>query len=58
MLDHLFQCGSNPFDSDGAMEILQAVDVNDVSAVTLLDFSVSDSIMLTISNDVNSSRIR
>ena len=38
---YIFQSGNNPFDSDGAMVILEAVDANESSAIKHLDFSVS-----------------
>ena len=36
-----FQMASNPFDSEGAMAILEGVDLNDSCELTLLDLSVS-----------------
>lgn len=37
----LLQIGNNPFDSEGAQVIIEAIDLNECSAIKHLDFSVS-----------------
>lgn len=37
----MFQLAANPFDTEGAMAILEGIDLNDSCEIQLLDLSVS-----------------